>query len=57
MWLRRRTEGWWVLGGAAAEVGLVFTGLTLVVGAIWGRPTWGTYWDWDPRLTSTRSCS
>lgn len=53
MWLRRRSEGWWVLGGASAEVGLVFTGLTLVVGAIYGRPTWGTYWDWDPRLTST----
>lgn len=53
MWLRRRSEGWWVLGGAAAEVGVVFTGLTLVVGALYGRPTWGTYWDWDPRLTST----
>lgn len=53
MWLRRRSEGWWVLGGAAAEVGLLFTGLTLAVGAIYGRPTWGTYWDWDPRLTST----
>lgn len=53
MWLRRRTEGWWVLGGAAAEVGLVYTGLCLVTGSIWGRPTWGTYWDWDPRLTST----
>jgi len=53
MWLRRRTEGWWVLGGAAAEVGLVFTGITLLTGSIWGRPTWGTYWDWDPRITST----
>lgn len=53
MWLRRRSEGWWVLGGAAAEVGLVFTGLCLVTGSIWGRPTWGTYWDWDPRITST----
>jgi heme exporter protein C len=53
MWLRRRSEGWWVLGGAAAEVGLVFTAATLVTGAIWGRPTWGTYWDWDPRITST----
>jgi len=53
MWLRRRTEGWWVLGGAAAEVGIVFTAATLVTGAIWGRPTWGTYWDWDPRITST----
>jgi len=53
MWLRRRSEGWWVLGGASAEVGLVFTGITIVTGAIWGRPTWGTYWDWDPRITST----
>ena len=52
MWLRRRSEGWWVLGGAAAEVGLVFTGICLLTGSIWGRPTWGTYWDWDPRLVS-----
>lgn len=53
MWLRRRSEGWWVLGGAAAEVGLVFTAACLITGAIWGRPTWGTYWTWDPRITST----
>lgn len=53
MWLRRRSEGWWVLGGASAEVGLVFTAACLVTGSIWGRPTWGTYWDWDPRITST----
>lgn len=53
MWLRRRTEGWWVLGAASAEVALVFTGLALVTGSIWGRITWGTYWDWDPRITST----
>jgi heme exporter protein C len=53
MWLRKRSEGWWVLGGAAAEVGLVFTAACLVTGSIWGRPTWGTYWDWDPRITST----
>ena len=53
MWLRRKSEGWWVLGAASAEVALVFTGLSLVTGAIWGRITWGTYWDWDPRITST----
>jgi heme exporter protein C len=52
-WLRRRSEGWWVLGGASAEIGVVFTGLSLLTGSIWGRPTWGTYWDWDPRITST----
>jgi heme exporter protein C len=53
MWLRRRTDGWWILAGAAAEVGTVFTGLALVTGSIWGRPTWGSYWQWDPRITST----
>jgi heme exporter protein C len=53
MWLRRRTEGWWVLGGAAAEVGLVLTGICLFTGSVWGRPSWGTWWQWDPRMTST----
>ena len=38
---------------AAAEVGAVLTGLTLVLGSIWGRPTWGVWWTWDARLTST----
>ena len=38
---------------ASAEVGLLFCGLVLITGAIWGRPTWGTYWVWDARLTTT----
>ena len=38
---------------AAAEIGLLLTGLGLVTGAVWGRPTWGVYWVWDARLTST----
>ena len=38
---------------SSAEVGLVFCALVLVTGAIWGRPTWGTYWVWDARLTTT----
>ena len=37
----------------SAEVGLIFCSLLLVTGAIWGRPTWGTYWVWDARLTTT----
>jgi heme exporter protein C len=41
-----------VAGKAAAQVGAVFCFLCLVTGSLWGRPTWGTYWDWDPRLTS-----
>jgi heme exporter protein C len=38
---------------AAVEVGLVFTIVTLATGSIWGRPTWGTWWVWDARLTTT----
>lgn len=37
----------------SAEVGLIFCALLLVTGAIWGKPTWGTYWVWDARLTTT----
>jgi heme exporter protein C len=37
---------------AAAPIGALFTALCLVTGALWGRPTWGTYWVWDARLTS-----
>jgi heme exporter protein C len=38
---------------AAMEMGTLFGVLALVTGSIWGRPTWGVWWDWDPRLTST----
>jgi heme exporter protein C len=41
------------LARAAALVGLVFTSVTLVMGMIWAKPIWGTYWTWDARLTST----
>jgi len=40
------------LAEATAEVGLLFGSYGLVLGSIWGKPTWGTYWDWDPRLTA-----
>jgi heme exporter protein C len=50
---RTRSQFWDLLAGSAAEVGLVFCGLTLVTGSIWGRPTWGVWWTWDARLTST----
>ena len=42
-----------LLAAAAAESGAVMTGLTLALGSIWGRPTWGVWWTWDPRLTTT----
>jgi heme exporter protein C len=44
---------WDRLGAAAAEVGVLFTALTIVLGALWGKPVWGTWWTWDPRLTTT----
>ena len=50
---KRRSLGWDRLAGASAEVGVVFVGLTLVVGALWGRLTWGVFWQWDARLTTT----
>jgi heme exporter protein C len=40
------------VAAAAAPIGASFTVLTLVTGSLWGRPMWGTYWAWDPRLTS-----
>jgi heme exporter protein C len=40
------------LAEASAEVGLVFGTIGLLLGSIWGRPTWGVYWTWDPRLTT-----
>jgi len=53
LWKRTRSAYWDRLAGAAMEVSVVFTALTLVTGSIWGRPTWGVWWAWDARLTST----
>lgn len=52
-YLATRRERQDLLAASAAEVGVVLTGLTLALGSIWGRPTWGVWWTWDPRLTST----
>jgi heme exporter protein C len=53
LWPRTRSRFWDNLAAAAMEVGTVFTALTLITGSIWGRPTWGVWWAWDARLTST----
>jgi heme exporter protein C len=50
---RTRSLSWDRFAGASAEIGVLFTGLALVTGMLWGRPTWGVYWTWDARLTST----
>lgn len=41
-----------ILAMACAPIGAGFTVITLATGSIWGRPMWGTWWDWDPRLTT-----
>jgi heme exporter protein C len=53
LWKRTRSLFWDRLAAASVEVGVVFTALTLVTGTLWGRPTWGVWWTWDARLTST----
>lgn len=55
LWLvpRTRRPMWDLLAGASAEVGVVFTGLALLMGSLWGKPIWGTWWEWDARLTTT----
>ena len=53
LYLVRGTPGWDSLAAASAEIGVLFTAQAIVAGAIWGKPTWGTWWTWDPRLTTT----
>ncbi|MDT8856075.1 heme ABC transporter permease CcmC [Paracoccaceae bacterium Fryx2] len=52
IWLVRRHHVSALAAKAAAPVGITFTLIALVTGAIWGQPMWGTWWAWDPRLTS-----
>jgi heme exporter protein C len=55
LFLVRRTRSmvWDRLAGASAELGVMFTGLALVLGSLWGKPVWGFWWAWDARLVST----
>ena len=52
IWIVRRHHVSALAARAAAPVGLVMTMIALATGAIWGQPMWGTWWAWDPRLTS-----
>ncbi|WP_342071327.1 heme ABC transporter permease [Yoonia algicola] len=52
IWVIRRHHVSALAARAAAPVGVVFTLIALFTGGIWGQPMWGTYWAWDPRLTS-----
>src|SRR5258706_4796317 len=51
LWKREKRDD--LLAHAAAELGVLFTALTIIEGSIWGRPTWGVWWAWDARLTLT----
>ena len=50
---RKHSLGFDRFAGASAEIGVAFMALTLVTGMLWGRITWGHYWQWDARLTTT----
>ncbi|MFH1003300.1 MAG: cytochrome c biogenesis protein [Chloroflexota bacterium] len=53
LYLSKRSEKWDVIASSSAEIGLVFTTLAILTGAIWARPVWGVWWTWEPRLTAT----
>ncbi|MGH7427475.1 MAG: heme ABC transporter permease CcmC [Candidatus Methylomirabilaceae bacterium] len=53
LYLARRRERDDAIAYSSAEIGVLFTALAIAAGSIWGRPTWGTWWTWDARLTST----
>lgn len=53
LFTKQHSLGFDRFAGASAEIGVVFMALTLVTGMLWGKPTWGVYWAWDARLTTT----
>jgi heme exporter protein C len=50
-YLARRERRWDILALSSAEIGTAFIAMTIVTGALWAKPVWGTYWTWEPRLT------
>jgi heme exporter protein C len=52
-WLWSKRPVFDAIAVASAEIGVLFTGLTLVAGSIWAKPTWGVWWTWEPRLITT----
>jgi heme exporter protein C len=52
-WLATRRAWFDAIAVSSAEIGVLFTGLFIVSGSIWAKPTWGVWWTWDPRLVTT----
>ena len=50
-YLARGERRWDILALSSVEIGLTFITMAVVTGSLWARPTWGTYWTWEPRLT------
>ena len=53
VYLVKRDDRWDAVAVAGAEIGALFCAIVLITGPLWGRKAWGTYWTWDPRLTTT----
>ena len=53
LWRRTRSLTWDRIAGASAEIGVVYMAVTLLTGSLWGRLSWGTFWVWDARVTTT----
>ena len=53
LWKRTRSMTWDRIAAASAEIGVLFTAITLATGMIWGHLSWGVFWTWDARLTTT----
>ncbi len=52
IYLIRKDNRWDLVGVSAVEIGIAFTLINVITGAIWARPIWNTWWTWDPRLTT-----
>lgn len=53
LYLWKKDRRWDIAAHSSAEIGVLFCSLVLITGPIWGKPTWGTWWTWEPRLTTT----
>ena len=52
VFLRTSENKWDIVGLSAVEIGMVFTLIAIIMGSIWARPIWNTWWTWEPRLTT-----
>lgn len=52
-YLKTRNLKWDVIAASSAKLGIIFCSLTLLSGMVWAKPAWGSFWNWDPRETTT----